>query len=332
MLEYNTMLVNRSVTLSVIIPTRDRPNQLIRLLDSILAQKTRPFEVIVVDNGTHGLNHKILSLYCRLLHLKILREHKIGEARARNRGIQLAKGDIIAMVDDDCVVGDNWITNILTSHTHGEFVVQGVGKEHPHSQNIYSYIHNLRSEEGYEYALSMSSGSIQAGGATRPIISLIDTKNVSFPRSLTKKIIPWYEDTLPSYAFANDISVVKKLTQLHIPIIYNPDIVVYHSGRSTLLTFLTRSFEYGKCDYWVRVSLNNQSLMMHDVIRQFDREIKNHARWSVFNTVLIDMKLFRTLMRHNSFIYVVRLYGILVFVLAKGVRFSGYLYEKHAHS
>ncbi len=91
----------RTPAVSVIVCTRDRTDQLRPCLESLLALRTRPDEVLVVDNcPTDDSTRKL----CADLRVRYLREELPGQARARNRGIIEAGGDLIAFTDDDCVV------------------------------------------------------------------------------------------------------------------------------------------------------------------------------------------------------------------------------------
>jgi len=98
--------------ISVIILTYNRINQLIRCLDKLYGQRYDTFEVIVVDNGSTDKTIEILKTksYPRL---KIFEnKEKANFSQARNIGIGLASGDIIAFTDDDCVPADNWLIQI----------------------------------------------------------------------------------------------------------------------------------------------------------------------------------------------------------------------------
>ncbi|RJR15175.1 MAG: glycosyltransferase [Nitrospiraceae bacterium] len=86
---------------SVIIPTCNRPETLIRAIDSVLKQTFRDFEIIVVndagadvENIVTGLNRDKRMTYVR--HAK-----NRGLAAARNTGIKLSRGKYVAYLDDD---------------------------------------------------------------------------------------------------------------------------------------------------------------------------------------------------------------------------------------
>ena len=87
---------------SVVIPTRDRPERLRALLDSLLLQDASGFEVIVVDNGSGAETAELLASHP--LAIRALRGEGRGPAAARNVGWREAKGRLVCFTDDDCRV------------------------------------------------------------------------------------------------------------------------------------------------------------------------------------------------------------------------------------
>jgi glycosyltransferase involved in cell wall biosynthesis len=94
---------------SVIIPTLDRPKLLLRAIDSVLRQTHQEIEVIVVadrpDPDTVSAVRSVDDARLRL----IVNPHPSTAAGARNAGVDHAKGEWIAFLDDD----DEWLPNKL---------------------------------------------------------------------------------------------------------------------------------------------------------------------------------------------------------------------------
>lgn len=86
--------------ISLIVATVNRVAELDRLLSSLEDQGYRDFEVIVVDQNPDHRLVPLLSSHARLV-IQHLRSER-GLSRARNAGLRVAKGDIIAIPDDDC--------------------------------------------------------------------------------------------------------------------------------------------------------------------------------------------------------------------------------------
>ncbi len=84
---------------SVVIPTRDRPELLVRALRSVLAQRHVGFDVLVVDDGAGEGAEAARGLAGR--EIEILRTGGAGQVPARNLGVRKARRRWIAFLDDD---------------------------------------------------------------------------------------------------------------------------------------------------------------------------------------------------------------------------------------
>ena len=89
-------------TISVIIPTRDRPLFLTEALRSVLAQHLRPDQVIVVDDGGAGEARRIADLVgaSDSVATAVVEGPGRGPGAARNAGLRAAKGELVAFLDD----------------------------------------------------------------------------------------------------------------------------------------------------------------------------------------------------------------------------------------
>lgn len=92
--------------ISVIIPAYNVQEYIRRSIESVLCQEIKPFEVIVIDDGSTDNTAKIIKEYPNIIYYY---KENGGEPTARNLGIQKAKGDWIAWLDSD----DEWLPNHL---------------------------------------------------------------------------------------------------------------------------------------------------------------------------------------------------------------------------
>jgi tetratricopeptide (TPR) repeat protein len=100
---------NNLPRVSVIIPTYNRANYLPEALRSVLAQSLRPFEVIVVDDGSSDNTREVVHSFDSRIHY-FWQDHR-GVAAARNLGLEVAQGEIIAWLDSD----DLWESEFLAT-------------------------------------------------------------------------------------------------------------------------------------------------------------------------------------------------------------------------
>tara|TARA_A100001011_G_scaffold144386_1_gene152551 strand:- start:12732 stop:13568 length:837 start_codon:yes stop_codon:yes gene_type:complete len=93
--------------ISVIIPTYNRKHTLQRAIDSVLAQTFKPYEIIIVDDGSKdGTKEWLLQNYPSV---QCIHQPNNGVSSARNKGIQISQGSWIALLDSD----DEWMPEKL---------------------------------------------------------------------------------------------------------------------------------------------------------------------------------------------------------------------------
>lgn len=95
------------MTVSVIIPTYNRAHCLARALDSVLAQSLAAHEIIVVDDGSTDNTAALLAESYPMVTL--IQQNNQGVSAARNRAIEQASGEWIALLDSD----DAWVADKL---------------------------------------------------------------------------------------------------------------------------------------------------------------------------------------------------------------------------
>lgn len=119
--------MNEPIFFSVIIPTYNREDFLLRTLQSVLSQDYEHFEILLIDDGstdgTKGLVKNIASE-------KINYVYKENEERgkARNTGINIAKGDYVTFLDSDDIMYSNHLSHAakyLTKHKDVNFLKLG---------------------------------------------------------------------------------------------------------------------------------------------------------------------------------------------------------------
>lgn len=94
--------------ISVIIPAHNEAKFIGRALQSLVEQKLPPHEVIVVDNNCKDKTAALV----RGFGFRLIKERVQGMIPARNRGFNEARGDILARIDADVEVPNNWTKKI----------------------------------------------------------------------------------------------------------------------------------------------------------------------------------------------------------------------------
>lgn len=95
-------MAGHEALVSVIMPVYNAEKYLTQALDSLLAQDYPNFEVLCVDDGSMDTSKVILATYARQNpRIRVIRVENGGQARARQIGIQHAKGSLITFMDSD---------------------------------------------------------------------------------------------------------------------------------------------------------------------------------------------------------------------------------------
>lgn len=101
---------------SIIVPVYNVEKVLHHCVDSILSQTYREFELILVDDGSTDKSGEICDRYAKendnvtVVHLK-----NGGVSKARNTGIELAKGEFICFIDSDDFISEYYLEDLLVA-------------------------------------------------------------------------------------------------------------------------------------------------------------------------------------------------------------------------
>ena len=97
-------------TITVVICTRNRPNELKKCIEQLMRSHDSDFDLLVVDNASD--TDETERVVAAFNDVKYVREERKGLDIARNTGIKYATNAIVAFTDDDVMVDADWITRI----------------------------------------------------------------------------------------------------------------------------------------------------------------------------------------------------------------------------
>lgn len=112
--------------ISVIITTYNNPFYLKKVLDGFLCQKRAPHELILADDGSGNDTAQVIKSFSERAPFPVLhvwQEDKgFRAAKIRNKAIKHSSGDYIILLDGDCVINSNFISDHLSLPKKGVFV------------------------------------------------------------------------------------------------------------------------------------------------------------------------------------------------------------------
>lgn len=104
--------MNRKIKFSVVIPTHNRPEKVVRAVESVLRQDYDSMEIIVVNDGSTVPYEELLQIYYdRIVYVPLAVVG--GVSFARNCGISAAKGEWVVFLDDDDSFNDGYLKALL---------------------------------------------------------------------------------------------------------------------------------------------------------------------------------------------------------------------------
>lgn len=102
---------SESVPISIVLPSRDRPQQLPGALASVLRQRYRRWQLVVVDDGeTDAVPAALSSIEDD--RVVVVAGPRRGLGAARNAGLERADGEVICYLDDDNVMHPGWLQTV----------------------------------------------------------------------------------------------------------------------------------------------------------------------------------------------------------------------------
>ena len=132
--------MSSSPAISVIIPTYNCDRYLSQAIDSVLNQTIEDYELVVIDDGSTDNTAQVMKQYeadksirqHRQQSIRYIRQSNQGVAVARNHGIQLARGQLVAFLD-----ADDWLVPTKLQHQWAIFEARpDVGMVHSGWQRV----------------------------------------------------------------------------------------------------------------------------------------------------------------------------------------------------
>lgn len=97
---------------SVIVPVYNRPDEVKELLESLVAQSFRDFEVVIVEDGSKIPCDSVVSSFSDSLEIRYFTKDNSGPGQTRNYGAERASGEFLIILDSDVIVPPGYFAAI----------------------------------------------------------------------------------------------------------------------------------------------------------------------------------------------------------------------------
>lgn len=201
--------------MSVVVPVRDGARDIDECLDAIAAQQGSPaFEVIVVDNGSRDATATVARRH--RVGARVIEERRPGSYAARNAGLDVAAGDVIAFTDADCRPSPFWLQRGVAAMVGADLVGGAIEMDRDPGG---------RSWARYDRAMYLDQRHlVEADGFAA-------TANL-FVRRAAIEDVGRFDASLRS---SGDLEFCRRAVAAGHRLVYAPDAVVHHRPRTTLV-------------------------------------------------------------------------------------------------
>lgn len=241
----------QEVSVSIVVATFDRPDDLRNCLKHLVAQKThRPLEIIVVDNHPKsGLTPPVVREFSDV---RLIKEPRQGLAYARNAGFIASTGEILIATDDDVTVPQDWVEKLVAPLARPDVMVV--------TGNVLPIELEDQSQQAFENYGGLGRGfnDVEVTGdwyelfphKPSPTWCLGATANAAFRASIfDHPDIGLMDEALgpgmPS-GVGEDTYVFYKVLKAGYTIVYNAKAFVWHKHRKTQQSLERQLYGYSK--------------------------------------------------------------------------------------
>ena len=211
---------------SVIIPVFNDPRIETCIL-SVLAQDYPKdlYEVIVVDNNSDDVTAEIVQRF----NVKYVQEGRKGSYFARNKGLEIATGDVAAFIDADCIADPYWLRELIKGFK--DLNVGGIGGK------------ILKSKpQTWVQANSEDLAEQQLAPQYLPFHNApyIVTANAAYRMSLLRSL----KGFDARFQSGGDVDLSWRVHAAGFTIMTDPGAIVYHAARETVKDYFKQFFTY----------------------------------------------------------------------------------------
>jgi GT2 family glycosyltransferase len=216
---------------SIIIPTYNRPKQLMDCLNGI-AEMRYPhdqYEIIVVDDGS-DISIDISDVQSST-NVTLLRQINKGPAAARNLGAECARGRFLAFIDDDCAPAPDWLSMLSEFLNKEPECLVGGYVENILTNNSYASASQLIIEMAYDYFQTSHNNNM-----------FFSSNNMA----LSKELFCSLGGFNPAFRTSEDRDLCDRWIMTGYRLRYVPGAIIYHAHHLELHSFFKQHFNYGR--------------------------------------------------------------------------------------
>jgi glycosyltransferase involved in cell wall biosynthesis len=224
--------------ISVVIPTHDRLDTLPRVISALDAQHDAPaYELIVVDDGSSDGTAQWLRQYPFRLPVHVVSQGNRGPAAARNHGIALARGRLVAFLGDDTIPDPGWLATHARAHRDGGAALAVIGYTCWHERLRPNPFLRYINEYGLQFGYAL------IGDREDVPFNFFYSSNVSLSRELL--LAERFDERFPHAVWEDTELGYRLVKRQGVRLAYRPDAIAAHDHPTTLRRFMERQEKAG---------------------------------------------------------------------------------------
>jgi glycosyltransferase involved in cell wall biosynthesis len=227
-----------SIKYSIIIPSFNRADELLDLLDSLekLNFPKERFEVIVSDDGSTDNTESIVKEKIKngLIDLHYISQENKGPGAARNAGMEKASGDFFIFVDSDVTMPDHWLSSI--DKKISEENADAFGGPDTYRNDFPAILKAIN----YSMTSFITTGGLRGKKGKKLAKFYPRSFNMGLSRALWKKI-----GGFGGLRHGQDIEFSHRIIKSGAKVVFIEEAFVYHKRRTNLRRFYKQVFNWG---------------------------------------------------------------------------------------
>lgn len=221
--------------ISVVMPVYNEEANIISTLDALYGNTVLPDEVIIADGGS--TDQTVALIQKHYPQATVVNNPKRNAASGRNLGIKLAKGDIIAFTDGDCIVAKDWIESIYNAFNKNN--IDGLGGKVLNAEPV-NHIEEYWGNIAWKVLMSFGDDAYKVEKCT--LNDAFVTANCAYKKELLIRLDgfnEWFANN------AEDVDLSWRALKSGARLMYIPAVQIYAHNVTTVKGVAKKSFRNG---------------------------------------------------------------------------------------
>lgn len=235
---------------SIIVPVYNRPDEIKELLDSLLAQTVKPFELLIIEDGSKERCDHLLDHYRSFFTIHYYYKPNTGRSDTRNYGMERATGDYQLFFDSDVILPPFYFERLQAAMNEDYCDCFG-GPDAADAS-----FSDMQKAVNHSMTCFWTTGGIRGGKA---VMEKFCPR--TFNMGLSKKVydtVGGFEDMM-----GEDIDLSLRIRKAGFRIRLIREAFVYHKRRVNLVRFFKQVNNFGQARIWLQIKHPGSLRIVH---------------------------------------------------------------------